>query len=358
MRNPMPGILVVTLSLLAAGAASAVTAHVQVTTPAGEPLETGYVVLDEAGETVVEGRTDARGQDRQDLPPGAYVFRSGDGEERLTIREGQRAASVAVTRSPAGLASWGFDTGATWGYADQDGRLESGWGMPDAPRTSDALQLDGTGAGLYGRVRLPLEVLSGQPFVQIGGRVDTADGSDRVEDVQQSEPEHPVHPEDEEELSELEDAEEAHPQEFREIASLLLDYRAGLSVIGGMEWDLAVHGDHRVRLRPYGGLAFDWWSAELTYERSDLPMRLERLEEDFTTTSARLGMDVGVPLVACERLELDIVFGAHVDFPFGGDARDLEHAADSAPGVDGGLDLDESWGARAGLELRFRPFTY
>mgnify|MGYP005852340207 CR=1 FL=1 len=328
MRSAVLGSIVAAL-VLVPGVAGAVATNVAIQSPAGEPIETGYVVLDEAGSSVAKGTTNAQGEDEQDLPPGVYILRSGDGEKRFEVREGQRFVSVSLTRSPVALRSWGFDLGAAYGYFDQDGSLESEIeGFTD--RESSSLELNGTMASLYGRVRLPVEILGGQPFVQIEGDVDLSDAEDsggRSGEIG-----------------------------LTEVSFVRLEYQAGLFVGGGVEWETGpLHGHRGLRLRPYGGLAFGWWDAELVNDRTAFFPEIEKDEDDFTTVSGRVGLELGVPLFACDRSEVDFVLGSRIDFPLGDDDRTFETRGGPAlmDPVRGQLDLDESWAVYGGLEFRW-----
>lgn len=319
------------LLLLGPAVAWSVATKVQIQSPAGEPVESDYLVLDEQGETVAEGRTDAEGEDEQELRPGVYIFRSGDREQRVEIREGQPSATVSLTRSLVGLRSWGFDVGATYGYLDQDGTLASEI-QPFTDRESSALQLNGTFAGLYGRIRFPAELAGGQPFVQVGGELD---------------------------LSDSEDSGGLSGQiGMSEVSGIDLEYEGGLTVGGGVEWETPpLHGDRGLRLRPFGGLAFGWYDARIENDRSAFGLPAVSDGDDFTTTNGHVGFELGVPLCGCEQMELDLVLGSRLDFPMGDDEEELETGAGPSlmQSATGTIDFDESWRAYTGLEMRWSP---
>lgn len=316
------------LLLLGPGAAFAVATQVQIQSPAGEPIESDYLVLDPEGETVAEGRTDARGEDEQDLRPGVYLFRAGDRERRVEIREGE-PATVSLTRSLVGLRRWGFDVGATYGYRDQDGSLASEIDV-FTDRESSGLQLNGTAAGLYGRVRFPVEALGGQPFVQLEGDLPLSDAEDTGG------------------LS-------GQPG-FTETSSLRLRYRSGLRAAGGVEWETPpLHGDRGLRVRPHAGFGVGWWEGTLENDRSAFAMGFESEEDDFSTTTGFLGVDLGVPLCACESTKLDLVFGGRFGFPLGDDEESFEMQSGGGTDVLGEVDFDEHWRVYTGLELRWSP---
>lgn len=322
------------LLLAAPQVAGAVATNVRVQSPGGEPVETGYVVLDDQGNTVAEGRTNAQGEDELDLRPGAYVFRSGDGERRVEVREG-RPATVSLTNSLVGLRSWGFDVGVTYGYLDQDGSLASEI-PPFTNRESSALQLNGTLAGFYGRVRFPAEVLGGQPFVQVGGDLDLSDARDSGG------------------MSGMLGA--------SEVSWLDLEYDGGFSLGGGVEWETSpLYGERGLRLRPFGGLSVGWYDARIENDRSAFGFPTESDSDEFSQTNGHVGLELGLPLCGCEGMEFDFVLGSRLDFPLGDDDEELQTGAGPTlmQSADGTIEFDESWRAYGGVELRFNPsLTY
>lgn len=309
--------------LLGPAVAWGVATNVQISSPAGEPVETGYVVLDDEGNTVAEGTTDVRGEDELDLRPGRYLFRSGDGERRVEVREG-RPARVALTRSPVGLADWGFDLGWQYGYFDHDGTLESDLGLGN-PSGSDGLQLNGTASSWLGRVRFPVELVHGQPFVEVGGGIPLSDAEDTGGTLESG-------------------VERSFAQ---------LRYEGGVSVGAGFEWVTEpVVRDRGLRFRPQLGVKYGWWDLKVVNEN---PFGGESNDDEFTTLDGFVGFDVGLPLCACEQVELDFVLGGRLGFPLGDDEEDVTTMGGLGQPVPGEIDFDESWGIHTGLEVRWDP---
>lgn len=228
------------------------------------------------------------------------------------------AASAASPTSPTS-PGWGLDLALHYGYFDRDGSLETR--APGAGAASDGLQLDGTLAGLQGRLRLPAEALGAQPFLQLSGDFDASDAQDRGGLL-------------------LAPGGSA--------SFLSLSEQASLAVDAGLEWQTApLLAGRPLRLRPYAGLGLTFWDGHL--ERA-AGASVDRDNEDFSTLDARLGAELGLPLARGEGAALDWVLGTRAELPFGDAGETFETTAGSARGE---LELEEAWAAYTGLELRF-----
>lgn len=224
---------------------------------------------------------------------------------------------------------WGFDLGLHYGYFDRDGRLSSR--APGSAEGEDALQLDGTLAGGHARLRFPVELAAGQPFLQLSGEFDASDAEDRAG------------------ISGMPGA--------TEHSSVSLSYQAGAAIDAGLEWETPPLLPRRpLRVRPYAGVGLAWWDAHLDSDRRALGGGLARDNDDFTTVDGRLGLELGLPLAYAGLAGgLDLLVGARLDVPLGDGEEDLDTLGGpgGATPVPGEIDLDEAWATYVGLEWRF-----
>lgn len=221
---------------------------------------------------------------------------------------------------------WGVDVALLYGYFDRDGRLESA--APGRSPGSDPLQLDGTIAGLRGRVRLPLEAWGGRPFLQVSGEFDASDAQDG---------------------GGLSLGAGTSDFSFVEIS-----YQAGLAATAGIEWETApIRGERPLRIRPYGGLALAFWDAHLDNDRGVASAFVDRDNEDFATGSGRLGLELGLPLWAGRRSAVDVLLGGRLDLPLGDSEQDFEVIGSGGSRVHADIEIDEGWAAYTGLEWRW-----
>lgn len=247
---------------------------------------------------------------------------------------GGATASLLLILAPSGGAAaqdasapgWGLDLALPYGYFDRIGHLETR--QPGVGSASDRLRMDGTVAGFAARLRLPAEALGAQPFLQLSGEVDASDAEDKAGTL---------------------GAPGAAGTSY-----ILLSKQAGVAVDLGLEWQTPPLALGRpLRIRPFAGAGITFWDGHLDRVRSPPSSGVDRDNDDFSTVGARLGLEVGLPLVAGERAGLDLLLGTRADLPLGDAGTRFEVGGGGAPAASGEAEIDAGVTAYTGVELRF-----